>query len=213
MKLRHTSLSSRYSAARQRGVILFIALIALVTIMLAAIALVRTVDTSNIVAGNVAFKQAATLSGDGGFESAIKWLTTTDTSNSSINQWVAAVAPAPTHPFNTTNGALGYYVNADPALSLTANTTWTTANSASGGTDASGNVIRYIIQRMCRDALNYLTEGNCLFSDAAGGPGSNSVVGYSGAGASVGGKSPLYRITIRVTGPRNTLSYIQGFTY
>ncbi|GGC71199.1 pilus assembly PilX family protein [Undibacterium terreum] len=189
--------------------ILFIALVALVTLMLAAIALVRTVDTSTVVAGNLAFKQAATTSGDGGYEQAIKWLTATDTANSGIDQWAAGNA----HPFNVNNAAIGYYVNVDPAFDLSASSTWTSGNSADGGTDASGNAIRYVIQRMCRDTTAYLTEGNCLFNDASGGPKNNGITGYGGAGAQVGGKNVLFRITVRVTGPRNSISYIQGFTY
>ena len=44
---------------RQRGVVLFIALIVMVAMSLAAIALFRSVDTANLVAGNQAFKQGA----------------------------------------------------------------------------------------------------------------------------------------------------------
>lgn len=55
----------------QRGVVLFFALISLLAIMLAAVALVRSVDTSTIIAGNLAFKQSATSSGDAGTETAV----------------------------------------------------------------------------------------------------------------------------------------------
>jgi len=60
--------------ARQRGVVLIIALIVLVAMTLAGIALVRSVDTSNIIAGNMAFQQSATHLGDVGAETAIAWL-------------------------------------------------------------------------------------------------------------------------------------------
>src|SRR4051794_33864237 len=49
---------------RQQGVVLLIALIVLVAMTLAGIGLVRSVDTGNMVAGNLAFKQGATLAGD-----------------------------------------------------------------------------------------------------------------------------------------------------
>jgi len=58
-------------ASRQRGVVLFFALIALVVMSLAAVALIRSVDTNTLIAGNLAFKQAATSSGDSGLEMAI----------------------------------------------------------------------------------------------------------------------------------------------
>src|SRR4030081_2226215 len=47
--------------ARQRGVVLFVALIVMVALSLAAIALVRSVDTTNTVIGNLAFRQASIL--------------------------------------------------------------------------------------------------------------------------------------------------------
>src|SRR4051812_10143783 len=60
---------------KQGGVVLFIALVVLVAMSLAGIAMVRSVDTGSLVAGNMAFKQGATLAGDAGTELAISWLT------------------------------------------------------------------------------------------------------------------------------------------
>ena len=45
----------------QRGVVLFIALIVMVAMSLAAIALIRSVDTTNILIGNLAFRQSSIL--------------------------------------------------------------------------------------------------------------------------------------------------------
>src|SRR4051812_42847814 len=59
---------------RQAGVVLIIALVVLVAMTLAAVALVRSVDTNNVIAGNLAFQQAATHSADTGIEAAITWL-------------------------------------------------------------------------------------------------------------------------------------------
>src|SRR3989441_7644236 len=46
---------------QQRGVVLFIALIVMVAMSLAAIALIRSVDTTSQVIGNLAFRQASIL--------------------------------------------------------------------------------------------------------------------------------------------------------
>src|SRR5207248_9031865 len=46
---------------RQHGVVLFIALIVMLTLSLAAIALIRSVDTTTTVIGNLAFRQASIL--------------------------------------------------------------------------------------------------------------------------------------------------------
>lgn len=50
-----------YCAAprRQRGVVLFIALIAMVVLSLAGVALIRAVDTTGSAAGNIAFREAS----------------------------------------------------------------------------------------------------------------------------------------------------------
>ena len=56
------------SRRAQRGVILFIALIVLVAMSLAGIALMRSVDTNVMIAGNLAFRQGATLAADRAFE-------------------------------------------------------------------------------------------------------------------------------------------------
>ena len=87
----------------QRGVTLFFALIALVSIMLAAVALVRSVDTSTIIAGNLAFQQAATRSTDTGAEAAMAWLKTQADSTTDNPTTTAA------HPFNNDSPANGYY--------------------------------------------------------------------------------------------------------
>ena len=55
----------------QRGVILFVALIVMVIMSLAAIALVRSVDTANLVAGNQSFKQSALNATDLGVQAAM----------------------------------------------------------------------------------------------------------------------------------------------
>ena len=48
----------RAPARRQRGVVLFVALIGMVVLSLAAVALLRSVDSGTSIAGNLAFKQA-----------------------------------------------------------------------------------------------------------------------------------------------------------
>ena len=44
---------------RQRGIVVFVALIAVVMLSLAAVALIRSVHTSTLVVGNLAFRSAA----------------------------------------------------------------------------------------------------------------------------------------------------------
>ncbi|MDP2783001.1 MAG: hypothetical protein Q8O38_00205 [Sulfurimicrobium sp.] len=211
----------RKNRKHQQGVVLFIALIALVVMSLAAVALVRSVDTFNLVAGNLAFKQAATSSADAGVEASIPWMVTTNTAQLALNKdpWMD-----PTHAFNVDAPANGYYSSIAAPVDLTAASTWTSAASrpgtganfdANGLDSTTGNTVRYIIQRMCRNANQVLSTANCLFSDASEDDGSMRGRDYSDAGLGTGAisGSPVYRITARVTGPKNTVSYIQAYAY
>ncbi len=221
----HTAHQRAY-APTQRGVVLFFALIALVVMSLAAVALIRSVDTSTLIAGNLAFKQSATTSGDSGIESAIAVLAATEATEKAANK---NVLMDPTHAFNVTNAAVGYYSNADPALILTDNAVWDAIDQALVPeiVDQSGNRIRYVIQRMCRNAdelPNAIDDPGvvppktaCLLSSAALDENGQSIPLPSeicqGSGCPAAGQSPEYRITSRVVGPALTVSYVQAFVY
>lgn len=191
-------------ARKQQGVVLFIALIALVVMSLAAVALIRSVDTSTVIAGNLASKQSATTSADSGLETAITWM--------------EAVADLST--LNADNAVQGYYstLTADPTAFAWNNTDSRPADDVSGyidanGTDLSGNTVRYVIQRMCRVA-GAPSDGNCLYGAPAVLESSQGVRDAPRAGANISTeKSPLYRVTARVVGTKNTISFIQAFIY
>lgn len=193
----------RYGLAkRQQGLVLFIALIALVAMSLAAAALVRSVDSGVLVAGNLAFKQSAIMSAESGVADAYKY----------INENAAAL---------NANSA-GYFASFDDNISLTNSGTWGNGNSFAvlkDLYDLSGNETRYIIQRMCR-AAGAVDRDKCLVGTgnaAASSKGGKSEGGGAGGGgydaATGGSDAVVYRVTARVAGPKNTFSYIQAFVY
>ena len=178
--------------SNQKGLVLFVALIALVAMSLAAAALIRSVDTSTLVAGNLAFKQSATMSADTSITIASDYIGTQVGTGALEN-------PIP---------ADGYYATAN-TLDYSSAATWTNANSApAGGIDTSGNTVRYVIERICRDA-GPANADNCLLGqlelaiDSSPNP----------EPSEDNGKAPVYRLTSRVTGPKNTLTYIQTYIY
>ena len=195
---------------KQRGVVLFLALIALVALSLAAVALIRSVDTSTLIAGNIAFKQSATNSADAGVESAIAWLKGVQSANSNINVLTNAA-----HPFNITNTANGYYSNAN-TIDLFADATWN-ISTIPAVTDSSGNTVSYIIERMCRNGDVAIQNADCLFSDPLKDRNGKEVKLSQdickGDGCPVAGQTPQIRITARATGPKNSVSYVQAFVY
>lgn len=204
-----------FNIRRQSGIVLFVALIALVVMSLAAVALIRSTDTNTVISGNLAFKQAATTSADAGVEAAIAALTTIKSSNASIN-----VLNDATHPFNITNTSTrpGYFSSVNPTLNLLADATWSTAgNAASLAIDASGNTVQYIVQRMCRTPNVAIQNAGCLFSAAAENTSGQNIPLpqniCAGPGCPVAGQTPQVRVTVRVAGPKNTISYVQAFIY
>lgn len=209
--------ASRPMPSQQRGVVLFFALIALVAMSLAAVALIRSVDTSTLISGNLAFKQSATSSGDSGLDLANVWLNATSVANNALNPTTDAA-----HTLNATDATSGYYsyVDDEPAsanyVDIFANATWNAITAVAPTTDASGNTYQYIIQRVCRTPNALLSAADCLVSLDLSGGNSNVVKSSTSAGGSFTGISlghPAYRVTIRTTGPKNTTSYIQAFVY
>jgi type IV pilus assembly protein PilX len=174
---------------------------------------VRSVDTSTLISGNLAFQRSATSSGDAGTEAAIAWLATVEAANTSTN-----VLNDPAHPFNGDDAAKGYYSSLDTAKSLTSGGfLWTDADSKLVGTDSSGNAVRYIVQRMCRNPNVPVKDAGCLFSGAVQDTSGQNVPLpqeiCKGAGCPVAGQTPQLRITSRTDGPKNTRSYVQAFVY
>ena len=73
---------------------------------LAALALVRSVDTSTLISGNLAFRQAATTSADGGVENSVAVMTAMQAANDALATPKNVYLDA-TQIFNVTNAATG----------------------------------------------------------------------------------------------------------
>lgn len=207
-----TGYSNYRGAAKQRGVVLFIALIALVTMTLAGIALVRSVDTATMIAGNLAFKQGTTAFADAGIEAGRTWL----------------IGNAGTAVLNADSTAFGYYANSMDNLDLTgamtpsnplddvdwegtkvtlATKAFVLPASSLPVTMRDGNyTVSYIIHRLCQDSNEGLSSKCATHQQTAS---SGSSKGGGGYKALSGVQQGHYRITARVKGPRNTIGFIQ----
>lgn len=193
---------------KQRGVVLFIALIALLVMSLAAVALIRSVDTNTIIAGNLALKQSALIASDRGAETAMNWL------DLQIN-----VLGNP-NALDFDNPAAGYFatmdVNGDGIINDfdDAKTLMDNNGIVETMNDGQGNAVSYVVQRMCMLAAPADDTNVCMYGDAVIGTGSKGVKDATEAGARIDARqSPMYRITVRVNGPKNTVSYTQTFVY
>jgi len=188
----------------QQGVVLFVALIALVVMSLAAVALIRTVDTNTLITGNLSFQQSSVIAADQGIEAALASLNAQAIANAAL--------------LNNSSAANGYFStflapspNLDDLAVLKNDATWA-ANSVEVPSVGTEN-IRVIVQRMCRNELDPARE-TCLFGEEAVGSGSKGVLGGPEAGPIINGApSPMYRVTVRSIGPKNTVSYTQAYVY
>ena len=194
--------------SRQRGVVLFIALIVMVVMSLAALGLMRSVDTTSAVLGNLAMRQSAILPA------------------------TFAVEQAGVALFADQGGPLIPDINVDfPAQNYFAE-----HSQAAGWDDqygvpkplqtklaaqslkvqfpplADGNTITYVTERMCNATAPNIPPGNI-----AAGSWCDMGQPKQSPGTTVNQGTPLilpqqvfYRVTVRVDGPQNTVSFLQA---
>jgi type IV pilus assembly protein PilX len=188
---------------RQRGVVLFISLIMLVAMTLAGIALVRSVDTTNLIAGNLAFKQGATLAADNAVELGRGWLITQN--NSTMSNDITTDCGNPNPP----PLPVCYYSSTPPIAGVSGTETpwpqynWT-GSSFDLGKDAADNQVSYVTQRLCKNG-NVAPDSTSCISVTSTPP---CIV--AGDPCPAGPTQYYYRVTAKVTGPRNTVSYVQA---
>lgn len=199
----------------ERGIVLIMALIVLVALTLGALALTRSVYTSNAIAGNLAFQKAATHSADLGIEAAVAWLENNNgkissTESESCTSDVGSSVLACNH---TTQG---YVANRqDPTGTQSWAAFWKdniAGQAKSLATDNAGNTVSYVIHRMCASSGDAQSTANdCTVAPTAS---SSTCSGGSSCDAqrvNLDSVSQVYyRITVRVVGPRNTQSYVQS---
>lgn len=187
--------------SKEQGIVLIVALVVLAAMMLAGVAMMRSVDTGNIIAGNMAFQQAANHSADMGVDVAVQWL--------NDNPGMLG-ASDPTNGYNADGN--------DPANNPGAGQSWDSFwqlsivrnNKAKKlATDPNtGNTISYVIDRLCDLQGAQASSASCSNSPVLNTKDEGNNQGSPDVKLN-GVISVYYRITVRVAGPRNTVSYVQ----
>lgn len=181
--------------ARQRGVVLWVALVVLIVMSLAGLATLRQMGTGVSIAGNLAFKESATSVADAGTEVARQWLGVQPVVNLEANAF-----------------ASGYYATWGASVDPT---TYDWSNAGSVPVPAplvagTGNAARYVVHRLCQNlgpVLNPLQR--CSDHENPTG-GSKAGLTYNpGAPPEPPNLQAYFRVTVQVLGPRNTVSYTQ----
>lgn len=198
----HTSLRPR-----QRGVVLFVALIAMVILMLAGVALMRSIDTSSGVAGNMAFRTSSQAPVNYAIEKAVdtiyksKSLATQNASETAKNYYAFIQAN------ESTQGVPQLLTGAYSDMS----TAYTSAGFPAAYSDSvSGVEVRWVIERVCNEAADTPQKiiGHCDILPPK----------VPNAGTDNKYKPiplppiPLFRVTVRADIPNtNAVTYAQTF--
>ncbi len=179
----------------QQGFALFMTLVTLVIITISGIAMMRVMEAGTSAAGNIAFRQAAIRVADVAAENARSWLSSASTLSDPVT---------------------GYYANTGTAFNPATHDWDNNSRDVSGA--IAGYKAIYVIHRMAmHNGLCSEINTGCTYPAVA------SSSGVEDGGSHVGGSGPgsitsavgkvYYRITVKVSGPKRNVSYVQVFMY
>jgi Tfp pilus assembly protein PilX len=205
--------------ANYRGAGLVVALVVLVVMSLGALALVRAVASGLLVAGNLAFREAAVLAAESGSESAISWLSeraaTTDLLSDQPEAGYYASLPVGISLSGQSNTSTSATIDwdDDQCAARTGIRCFTAASVLP--IDAAGHRVRYVIHRLCRTAGSSDAAANSclLFRSAQGGSSNRGQLSYGASKRFQSSDTVYYRITVHVRGPRNTTAFVQTLVH
>jgi len=199
---------NRAHPGAQRGVALFFALIAMVVLSLGAVALLRSVDTTTSVAGNLAFRQATMAPVTDSVERAVDSIFSVPPKIADLG---AVDLPHLYHPSYRTGSDA---VNGLPPILAGDYATMKSAYAGAGYgsyTDPVGYEVRYVVERLCQPGFVGTDQGqmnqNCDMLPPKVSPAKTT-------GKLLGPKVPpfpLYRVTVRVDDPNSkTATFAQA---
>ncbi|MGH8460232.1 MAG: pilus assembly PilX family protein [Stenotrophobium sp.] len=202
--MRHSSIKCKPFITPQRGIATLITLIALLVMTIAVLALVRSSDTSALIAGNLAFRrdltnqaQLAMSQASAAFTSATGVLNTETAREADQPKanYSSTMLAAPTS--NPSQGIPNVLLVSDSTFD--SNTSFTAGNLTDNGV-----TLRYVIDRLC-SATGAPSAATCVQGQQTSDKGGTAGIQKAG-----GTFIPVYRITIRVSGPRNTQAFYQA---
>ncbi len=189
---------SRSMRSRQDGVVLLFSLIILVVLLAGGVAVMRSMNTSLFSAGNLAFKRDMVNQGEQAADTA---LTLFRTGALAVSGTDNASAPASNYSavqLDTNSSGIPLALLTDAAYTPVASTRITRP--------ADQITILYVIDRLC-NAVGVASKSNCIYApeltDVRGGD-------ISGADRPPPANALVYRLSVRVDGPRQTQVFLQS---
>lgn len=205
----------------QRGLALIFALLGLVALSIAAVALVRSVDTGTLVLGNIGFKQETTAQADQAAQAAIDWLLSADKATLEANQagsGYLASATAELDPLgqrsDVVNRILVDWDFDQTGLANCAAVPNTPAERCvAPGTVQGNTAVRFFITRLCATVGEKSAAGNHCVSPVSVTAGEAAAKGgltyRSPDRPAPSGGGLLYRIIVRSKGARDTTTFTE----
>lgn len=188
------------SHGRQKGLILLVTLLAMVVLLISSIALLRSFDTSLLLSGGMAFRRDMVNQGERGIAVASAYfssggaLATEEDREANVGTINYSATMLASNSRGIPNALLG-----DAKLAAAGMTSTSFSDAESGIT-----AIRTVIDRQCASGTVEFNTATCVY-----------VPGYSDSGGTNWLKKagaeyvPVYRISVRVDGPRNTQVFLQ----
>lgn len=203
---------------QQRGMSLMFAMMALVVISLAAVALVRSVDTGSLVIGNLGFKQDATVAAGDAAEQAVTWINANagaTLQNDVVARGYYAASRTTLDVTGQGSSLPGRAVvdwDGNGCASYSAGT-WGTCVQASPAIALNGgsNSARFVITRLCA-TVGAPAAIDCAMplGSALTSGGNMGEINYKSRNLSVPVSNlQYYRIVVRVQGPRGTVAFTE----
>lgn len=215
MKTLRTPHPRSIRARRQRGVVLLFALIALVVLLIAAVALMRSFNSSLFMSGNIAFKRDLQNQGERAVAAALKEFHTGGTLDSTAERANNVIGQ------NYSASILATNAQGIPLALAMSDSAFSAVGDPNRDITPAGQAvtIRYVIDRLCSTAGDETTLGasNCILSNNSLPPGgsASNLLGADKAPlcstcASAAPQGVVYRLSVRVKGPRDTLAFFQS---
>jgi type IV pilus assembly protein PilX len=185
------------TASRQRGVVLIFSLLVLLILAIGAVAVLRSVNSSLMSAGNLAFHRDLVNQAE---QAVSNVMTAFKTNAPPLNGITTADMPAA----NYSSSALPTNPQGVPTALLNAAAFAAVGIAANDIPGATPDVtIRYVIDRLCT-VTGGATSPNCVQSTGlptGGTANRNTAVAPPSA--------TVYRVSVRVNGPRGTQAFLQ----
>ena len=194
----------------QTGVALVFAMIALVVLLIGAAAIMQSMNTSLFTAGNLGFKRDLTNQGERALNTVMALIDTGALGTEAARQANNKAQNYSATIFTDANG------QGIPAA-LLSDTAFAAVGVASNDITIAdmGVTVRYVVDRLCATGTTTVTATDCSVAGNVAPLGGSSSETARAEDSSSGGAGALipqaiYRISIRVSGPRGTQSYFQA---